>query len=145
MGVLTQVFQPKERRSTYADTYIWGGWAKSAAGVSVTEESALTYSAVYACVRILAESMAGLPLILYRQRGRNRERATGHPLYFLLKEQPNDDMTSFEFRELLVSHVATWGNAYAQVGWGPTGQEQALCPLRADKMEKIERKKREVV
>lgn len=145
MGVLRQVFQPKERRSTYADTYIWGGWAKSAAGVSVTEESALTYSAVYACVRILAESMAGLPLILYRQRGRNRERATRHPLYFLLKEQPNDDMTSFEFRELLVSHVATWGNAYAQIEWSPTGQVQALWPLRPDRMEKIERQYGELV
>lgn len=146
MGVLTGMLQPIENRATpYADLFMWDTWGKSAAGVTVTEESALRYSAVYACVRILSESIAGLPLILYRQTGRNRERADRHPLYFLLKEQPNPDMTSFELRELLVSHVATWGNAYAQIEWAENGKPLALWPLRPDRMEKIERQDGELV
>jgi len=146
MGVLTGVLQPTEKRATpYADLFMWDTWGRSAAGVNVTEESALRYSAVYACVRVLSESIAGLPLILYRQNGRNRERADKHPLYFLLKEQPNPDMTSFEFRELLVSHVATWGNAYAQIEWAENGKPAALWPMRPDRMEKIERQDGELV
>lgn len=146
MGILTQVFAPAtERRATYPDIMMWNTWTKATAGITVTEESALSYSAVYACVRILAESMAGLPLILYRQNGRNRERAEDHPLYFLLKEQPNPEMTSFELREVMVSHVVTWGNAYAEIDWASNGRVQALWPLRPNKIEEIRRERGELV
>lgn len=141
MGVLTEMLRPAEQRAApYVDMMLGGGWNRSAAGVSVTEESALSYSPVYACVRIIAESIAGLPLILYTQNGRDRQRAAQHPLYYLLKEQPNPVMTSFELRELMVSHVALWGNAYAQIKWTSAGRVMELWPLRPDKMEQIERR-----
>jgi HK97 family phage portal protein len=71
-------------------------------------------SAVYACVRVLSETIASLPLLLYRRLERGKEKATYHPLYFLLHDMPNPDMTSFTFRETLMSHLLLWGNAYAQ-------------------------------
>lgn len=138
MGVLTGILRPTEQRATsYVDLVLGGN--RSVAGVNVTEEGALTYSAVWACVRVLSESLAGLPLILYQTDGERRERAERHPLYFLLKEQPNPEMTSFEFRELMVSHVCTWGNAYAEIETTQAGRVVALWPLRPDKIENIER------
>ena len=71
------------------------GGGKTASGIIVTPDTALRISAVYACVRILAESVGGLPLILYRRDGRNKIRATEHPLYSLMHDAPNDNTTSF--------------------------------------------------
>ena len=90
-------------------------WGKSSSGKNVTEINAMTISAVYACVRVLAESVAALPLHVYADNGENKERALNHPLYPLLHNAPNVDMTSFVFREVLMSHLLLYGNAYAQI------------------------------
>lgn len=88
--------------------------AGSASGVQVDELSAMQTSAVYACVRILAETVASLPLQLFKQDGDKRVKATEHPLYECLYEIPNSEMTSFQFRELMMTSVLLWGNAYAR-------------------------------
>jgi len=75
----------------------------SSAGVAVSEYTALQATAVYACVRILAETVASLPLPLYRRLDRGKEKALKHPLYSLLHDLPNPDMTGFTFRETLIS------------------------------------------
>ena len=75
------------------------------AGKPVTERTAMQMTAVYACVRILAESIAGLPLHLYRYKGNGKEKAIDHPLYSLLHDEPNPEMTSFVFREALMCHL----------------------------------------
>ena len=119
--------------------FLMGG-APTYTGVRVDEESALRYGAVYACVRIISESIAALPLVLMRQRGRARERATAHPLYGLLHNMPNPEMTSFEWRELSLSHLLLWGNALSEKELdGNTGRTVALWPLNPAKVEKIER------
>ncbi|GIW49002.1 MAG: hypothetical protein KatS3mg079_478 [Caloramator sp.] len=79
------------------------------AGVDVSEEAAMRTTAVYACVRVLAESVASLPLSLYKRLDRGKEKATYHPLYFLLHDMPNPEMTSFTFRETLMTHLLLWG------------------------------------
>ena len=115
------------------------GWGGTAAGVAVSEESSLRYSAVFACVRVLAESVASLPLITYRRiDGGGKERAREHPLYGLLHDAPNPLMTSLEFREAMQAHLLLWGNAYAEIEMDGRGQVAALWPLRPDGMEKIE-------
>jgi HK97 family phage portal protein len=106
------------------------GGVSSAAGQTVTEASALALPTVYACIRILAESVAQLPLVLYRQVGRSRKPATDHPLYRLLHAQPNPEHTSFVFRELLMAHLAGYGNAYVLVNRRRSGQVAELWPLR---------------
>lgn len=85
-------------------------------GVRVDEESSLRTSAVYACVKILAETVASLPLHLYKKgtNGKN-ELAEQHPLFSCLYETPNDEMTSFEFREIMMTSLLLYGNAYARI------------------------------
>jgi HK97 family phage portal protein len=97
--------------------------------------SALSMSTVYACVRVLAEDIAKLPFVLYRRLPNGgKERATDHELYPVLHDQPNPDMTSFVWRELVMSHLATWGNHYSEKVYDSMGRLQ-LWPIRPDRME----------
>lgn len=91
----------------------FGGNSNS--GVRVDELRAMQTSAVYACVKILAETVASLPLHLFKKGkdGKN-ETAEQHPLFSCLYETPNDEMTSFEFRETMMTSLLLWGNAYAR-------------------------------
>ena len=95
-------------------TFVFG---KADSGEKVDEKSAMQIATVYACVRLLAETVAGLPLHLYRMKdGMNaKEKGTDHPLYKLLYRQPNPEMTSFSFRETMMTHLLLWGNSYAQI------------------------------
>ena len=88
----------------------------SNSGVRVDEFRAMQTSAVYACVKILAETVASLPLHLFR-KGKNgkNETADQHPLFSCLYEMPNEEMTSFEFREIMMTSLLLWGNAYARI------------------------------
>lgn len=117
----------------------------SATGVKVTPKTALQSAAVYACVRVLAESVASLPLHVYRRRdGRGKDKARDYFLYPLLHSAPNEEMTSFEFRETLMGHLTLWGNAYAEIVYDNAGRARALWPLRPDRM-RLERVRGELV
>ena len=122
--------QNKTAGSSYA--FFMGG---STSGKSVTERSAMQMTAVYACVRILAEAIAELPLHLYRYTDAGgKEKAIDHPLYLLLHDEPNPEMSSFVFRETLMTHLLLWGNAYAQIIRNGKGEVVALYPLMPNKM-----------
>nr|WP_322354335.1 phage portal protein [Dehalococcoides sp.] len=101
----------------------------------MNERTAMQTSAVYACVRILSESIAGLPLHVYRYTSDGgKERTTMHPLYRMLHDEPNREMTSFVFRETLMAHLLLWGNAYAQIIRDGRGYPVALYPMLPDRM-----------
>src|SRR5699024_10524624 len=92
-------------------------------------------TAVYACVRILSESIAGLPVHLYRYMDTgSKEKALTHPLYRLLHDEPNPEMTSFVFRETLMTHLLLRRNAYAQIIRNGKGEVIALYPLMPNRM-----------
>lgn len=117
----------------------WGGaysffFGASSSGKAVNEKTALQTTAVYACVRILAETIALLPLHTYRASPNGKEKAANHPLYYLLHSEPNPEMTSFVFRETLMGHLLLWGNAYAQIIRNGRGTVMALYPLLPNKM-----------
>lgn len=112
--------------------FLFGG---STSGKSVNERSAMQMTAVYACVRILSESIAGLPVHLYQYKdGGSKAKAIDHPLYTLLHDEPNPEMTSFVFRETLMTHLLLWGNAYAQIIRNGKGQVVGLYPLMPNRM-----------
>ena len=106
------------------------GGEPTAAGVPVDEARALTYSAFWFGVRLIAEAVASLPLLVYRRLpGGGKERAADDPLYGLLHDEPNPEMTSMVFRETLQAHVVTWGNAYAEIQRDGAGNPVYLWPL----------------
>jgi len=124
--------KPQNRTAGSGYTFFLGG---SSSGKAVTERSAMQMTAVYSCVRILSEAVAGLPLHLYRYNDSgSKEKAVDHPLYRLLHDEPNPEMSSFVFRETLMTHLLLWGNAYAQIIRNGKGEIIALYPLMPNKM-----------
>ena len=103
-------------------------------GKVVNEKSAMQTTAVYACVRILSETIASLPLHTYQKTDKGKEKAIDHSLYHLLHDEPNPEMTSSVFRETLMGHLLLWGNAYAQIIRDGRGKIMAIYPLMPDKM-----------
>lgn len=139
MGLINKLFKsrdhPKIENRTVGSSYSFymGG---SSAGKNVNERSAMQMTAVYSCVRILAEAVAGLPLHLYRYKeDGGKERAIDNNLYHLLHDEPNKEMSSFIFRETLMTHLLLWGNAYAQIIRNGKGEVVALYPLMPNKMQ----------
>ena len=135
MSIFSGLFRSRDKPKNR----VGGGWnflfGGTTSGKAVNERTAMQTSAVYACVRILAESVAGLPLHVY-ERTANGSKSTkpSHPLYRLLHDEPNREMTSFVFRETLMSHLLLWGNAYAQIIRDGRGFPIALYPLLPDRM-----------
>ena len=131
-GLFRSRDKPKDATSGSSYRFFFGG---TTSGKAVTERSAMQMTAVYSCVRILSEAIAGLPVHLYRYDGSgDKEKATTHPLYFLLNDEPNPEMTSFVFRETLMTHQLLWGNAYAQIIRNGKGEVVALYPLMPNRM-----------
>ena len=117
-----------------AGLFDWFGGA-STSGVTVTEPAALTNMAVFACVRVIADTIASLPLITYqRNADGGKRRNPNHDLYTILHDAPNPEMSSFDLRETLVGHLCTWGNGYCEIDWSPSGVVRGLWPLRPDRM-----------
>ena len=114
-----------------AYTFFFG---TTSSGKTVNERTAMQTTAVYACVRILAETIASLPLHTYKHTTSGKEKAIEHPLFYLLHDEPNPEMTSFVFRETLMSHLLLWGNAYAQIIRDGRGKVLSLYPLLPDRM-----------
>lgn len=136
MSIFSGLFRSRDKPSnrTAGSSYAFFA-GSSIAGKSVTERSAMQMTAVYACVRILSEAIAGLPLHLYRYTDKgSKEKAIDHPLYLLLHDEPNPEMSSFVFRETLMTHLLLWGNAYAQIIRNGKGEVIALYPLMPNKM-----------
>ena len=134
MKIWQRLFKPKIEDYSISSRHCFL-MGPTAAGKTVTEKSAMQLTAVYACVRILAEAIAGLPLHLYR-RGKNgsKDKAADHPLYSLLHDEPNPEMTSFVFRETMMTHLLLYGNCYSQIIRDGRGQVTALYPLMPNQM-----------
>ena len=106
----------------------------TAAGVAVTEATALNFSAYFNGVDIISSQVAALPRIPYRRLdGGARERVSGLPLSRVL-DQPNPMMTDFVFWQTLVAHMLTWGNAYAEIEFDKALRPIALWPVTPDKI-----------
>ena len=135
MKILSNLFKsrdkPTNRINGNAYSFFMGA---SSSGRRVTERTAMQMTAVYSCVRILSETLASLPLHIYESSETNSRKASRHPLYKLLHDEPNPEMTSFIFRETLMTHLLLWGNAYAQIIRNGKGEVLALYPLMPDRM-----------
>src|SRR5574344_2277881 len=134
MGILQGIFKPRDKPKNLGGgtSFLWGG---SSSGKVVNEKTAMQMTAVYSCVRILSEAIAGLPLFVYKYgTDGSKEKYLDHPLWRVLHDEPNPEMTSFVFRETMMNHLLLTGNAYAQIIRNARGEVIALYPLMPDRM-----------
>ena len=103
-------------------------------GALVNERTALSFSAVWAAIRVISESVASLPLNVYeRTEDGGRRIAVDHPLHQLLHDEPNEYMTSFVLRETMQAHCTSWGNGFAFIEYDRAGRPTKLMPLAPDR------------
>ena len=115
------------------DYWYHGTGLNSSAGMSVSPETSMRLSAVFACIRVRSETLASLPLIVYeRLPDGGKRRATNHPIYRLLHDSPNIWQTSLEFIEMMQGHLDLRGNAFARIVPGPRAAIDQLVPLHPD-------------
>lgn len=116
----------------------FAGYGDSTAGIAVDPDTALKVSTVFACVGLLSETIASLPLVIYRymENDMGRERARNHPLYEVLHSQPNDQQTAFDFVQMMQAHALLRGSGYAEIRPGPRGFADQLVPLHPDNVQK---------
>lgn len=135
LPLISKIFHQRAgpKNSFFGSTYSFF-FGSTTSGKTVNERTAMQTTAVYACIRILAETIASLPLHTYKYTDTGKEKATDHSIYHLLADEPNSEMTSFVFRETLMGHLLLWGNAYAQIVRDGRGNVLALYPLMPDKM-----------
>ena len=138
MGILQSIFKARDKpqkssaKNLGGSSFLWGG---TTSGKVVNERTAMQMTAVYSCVRILSEAIAGLPLFVYRYGDDgSKEKYLDHPLWRVLHDEPNPEMTSFVFRETMMNHLLLTGNAYAQIIRNARGEVVALYPLMPDRV-----------
>lgn len=109
-------------------------FGSSGAGKNVSALSAMQMSAVYACVRVIAETVASLPLNVFEMTDKGSQKAYEHPLYRLLHDEPNHEMTSFVWRETMLTHLLLYGNSYSQIIRSGRNGILELYPLLPEQM-----------
>ena len=122
---------PKNAVSAAPTFFFGSSWS----GKSVNPQSSIQVSAVYACVRVIAETIASLPLSIYEETETGSRKATDHPLYRILHDEPNEEMTSFIMRETMLTHLLLWGNSYSQIIRTGKNSIVSLYPLLPDHMD----------
>ena len=138
MGFFSRFRKEKKTVSNSISANRLFSWGNSKVGAKVNEQTALQTAAVYACVRVIAESVASLPLKVYVYDDDDRSGSkvvTKHHLYKLLYNAPNPEMTSFAFREAMMTQLLIHGNAFAQIIRDGAGRVTALYPLLSNKMD----------
>jgi HK97 family phage portal protein len=113
--------------SKWLINWITGGETES--GETVSEETAMKMASVYACIRLLSQSVAKLPLHTYTTKSGKKEREYNHAVAYLLENRPNPYMTPYEFKETMEMHRQLYGNAYAEIQFGRDGYPKGLWIL----------------
>jgi len=131
----TRMFRARDKPTDAVSAAPVFYFGTSGSGKAVNARTAIQMSTVYACVRVIAETIASLPLHVYESNEGGSAKAVKHPLYRLIHDEPNPEMTSFVWRETMLTHLLLWGNSYSQVIRNGRGQVVGLYPLLPDYME----------
>ena len=138
MSIFKSFFKSRDKPKNHSGDNVGGGryfpFGRTWAGKSVTERTAMQITAVYACVRIISETVASLPLHVYEYTESGKQKLYTHPLYRILHDVPNTEMNSFIMREVMMNHLLLWGNSYSQIIRNGKGEVVELYPLLPEKM-----------
>jgi HK97 family phage portal protein len=129
---------PQEDRASMASTSTWlnnNAGGRSASGKTVNPNTGLTFTAVYAAIRVLAESIASLPLKVYRRDGEAAMPADTHPVYRLLHQAPSSEQSTYSWRETIMGHVLTYGNGYSEIIRNGAGMPVAIYPIHPERVQ----------
>lgn len=136
MSFLHSLFQPQARIDSSSELFkelmAIGGYGTSKSGITVTPATAMRCSAVFACIKVISETVSQLPIVLYRKKGTSKEKAVDHPLYSLIGLKPNGFNNSMQFREMLTAHYNLRGNSFAFINRVGNGRIYELLPLHPD-------------
>lgn len=139
--LISKLFEPRSDSSDLQNPKRWLYEALGipfGRGIKVTETSAMRYSAVMTCVKILAEAVASLPLPVYKRLSPRGKERISHPIADILQRSPNPRMTAFTFREVMMVHILLWGNCYAEIEYNDRGEIVALWPIPPHRVEHME-------
>ena len=114
----------------------FGGGTESHSGEQINKDAAVSVTAVFACIRILSETLATLPLHVYKRVKAGKERAYDLPLYEILHSQVNPLLTSARFRQLMMINILLTGDGYAEIVRDGSGSVKELWPLPSDHVSK---------
>jgi len=140
MNLFKGLFRSRDKPKNELTLSSRSGWHTSVfsggttSGKTVNEITAMQTSAVYACVKVISETVASLPLHVYRNEGDNKTKAADHALYNILHLSPNPEMTAYTFIETMMLHLLLWGNSFCQIIRNGLGEVTALYPLLPSKM-----------
>lgn len=112
----------------------FSGGGSTAAGVWISEETALHYSPFFAGVNAVATDIAKLPLPVYERLDKGKRKATDHPLYGVLHDEPNPEMAPIVLKRTVQAHAMTWGTGFCRLVWDSRGNVKQMWPLRPDRM-----------
>ena len=127
-----------------SNRFLWTG-SSTKSGSIVTEKTSLNTTTVLACVKLLSSSIASLPCILYKKENGKKTPAINHPLFKVLHDQANAEMTAYTFFETSGVHQELWGNQYAQILRNNGGDVIGLQPLRPEQTQVTRNEKKELV
>ncbi len=133
MGFFDGVFSQDtlEAESNWFQNFV----PETSSGVEISPNTALMHTAVFACNRVLSESISSLPLVIYKEDEKgNRERAKKHPLYDLLHSSPNQETTTMQWRETMITSLNMKGNHYSQIIKDNAGRVVAIWGLMTDRI-----------
>lgn len=139
MSIASRLFAEFTYPTTALEAFARRGEMETDSGAMVSPETAMRLASVYACVNVLSEDVAKLPLIVYKRDGRKKERAPDYWLYNLLHDEPNPWQTSMEFRQMMQGHIELSGNAYA-LKTVVRGEVRELLPIVPNRVEVKQRK-----
>jgi len=128
-GLFRSRDKPQDRLDSGFGRFLFG-FGGTSSGKAVTERTAMQTTAVFACVKVISEAVASLPLHVFEEKDNgDKTRAKSHPLYNLLHLAPNKEMTAYTFIETALTHLLIYGNFYAQIIRDGRGYPTALYPL----------------
>lgn len=135
--LLERMFEKRSGSSDHEDGFnnillnMFNG-RKTASGERVSESNSLVQPDIFACVNVLSDDIAKLPIHTYKRTEGGIERKPEHMSAHAVYARPNPYMTAFTWKKLMMTHVLTWGNAYSYIQFGSHGYPEALFPLRPD-------------